>query len=152
MAGPRDELGTLSGSRTGFFIGGVAVGYAAGVSGGEQVNFEEIEVLDLLETREFVPVAYKCSLSAQIFRLIGKSLKALSIFPATPGGDKDDLAILTSGDLEATLVDKVSGLTYGKFIGVKCSGHDFDVSSRGVVSDNVSFVCIRLKDEFEGNP
>lgn len=152
MAGVRDELGTLSGSRTMFAINGAPVGYAAGVSGGEQISYEEIEVLDLLETREFVPVAYKCTLSAQVFRLIGKSLKALSIFPATPGGDKDDLQILTSGDLEATLVDKVSNSTYGKFIGVKCSGHDFDVSARGIVSDNVSFVCIRLKDEFEASP
>ena len=104
--------------------------------------YEPIDVLDLLEVKEFVPVAYRATLSAQIFRVIGKSLKALGIFPTEDN-------ILTSGDLTAAIEDKLTGNTMQLWESVKCSEHAFDVTARGVVSENVSFVAIRVRDEFE---
>lgn len=97
-------------------------------------------MLDLLEVREFVPVAYRTTLSAQVFRVIGKSLKNLGIFP-------QEQNILTTGDLTATLEDQITGATWGQFEQVKCAEHSWDVTARGLVSENVNFVCIRLKDE-----
>lgn len=151
MAGAKDPNGTLSGARSSFLIDGRPVGYAAGVAGGEEIQYEAVDVLDLLEVREWIPVAYRATLSAQMFRLVGKSLKQQSIFPSTPGGAADDISILTSGDLECVLTDKVTSSTYARFIGVKTASHDFDVTARGIVQDNITFVCIRLKDEFESN-
>ena len=56
--------------------------------------------------------------------------------------------ILTSGDLEAEIEDRLnSGVTMAKFEGVKASGHSFDISARGIVAENISFVAIRMKDE-----
>jgi len=34
---------------------------------------------------------------------------------------------------------------------VRCSGHTFDITARGIVQENVTFVAIRTVDEFE-NP
>lgn len=133
---------TFSGARAIFLINSQPVGFAGGVSGEEMVDYEPVDVLNLLEVREFVPVAYRTSLNAQIFRVVGQSLKALGILPRQQD-------IITSGDLEAAVQDNVTGQTIALFQGVRCSGHSFDVTARGIVMENVSFVSIRVFDEFE---
>lgn len=135
---------TFSGARAIFFINGLEIGFAGGVSGEEQVEYEPVDVLNLLEVREHVPVAYRTSLNAQIFRVVGRSLKAQGIMPVQE-------EIITSGDLEAAVQDNVSAQTVQLFQGVRCSGHSFDITARGIVQENVSFVAIRTLDEFE-NP
>lgn len=138
MAAPN----VFSGARARFKVNGQIVGFAAGVSGSESVDYEPVDVLDLLEVKEFVPVAYRATLSAQVFRVIGKSLKALGIFPK-----EED--ILTSGDLTCTIEDRLTGETMAQFEECKAQEHTFDVTARGIVSENVNFVTIRLRDEFE---
>jgi hypothetical protein len=132
----------FSGARARFKINGNVVGFGAGVSGSESIDYEPVDVLDLLEVREFVPVAYRATLSAQIFRVIGSSLKALGIFPTEEN-------ILTSGDLTATVEDILTGNTMASFQACKCQEHTFDITARGIVSENVNFVTIRLRDEFD---
>jgi hypothetical protein len=133
---------TFSGARAIFFINGAEIGYAGGVSGEETIDYEPVDVLNLLEVREHVPVAYRCSLNAQIFRVVGKSLKAQGILP------KQD-EIIRSGEMDASIQDSVTLNTVQLFQGVRSSGHSFDISARGIVSENCPFVAIRVKDEFE---
>ena len=133
----------FSGPRARFKISGKTIGYAGGVSGEEQINYEPVDVLDLLEVAEHVPVSYTCTLNAQIFRIIGNSLKAQGIFP-TP--DK----IINSEAMTASIEDaEVTGKIVAMFTGVRTAGHTFDVTARGLVSENVSFVAIRCTDESE---
>lgn len=132
----------FSGARARFKVDGNVVGFAGGVSGTESIDYEPVDVLDLLEVREFVPVAYRATLNAQIFRVIGKSLKALGILPTEEN-------ILTSGDLTCTVEDRLTGNTMAQFEACKCQEHAFDITARGIVSENVTFVTIRLRDEFE---
>lgn len=94
-----------------------------------------------------MPVAYRSTLSAQIFRVIGNSLKALGIFPTHKGGD--DTNILTSGDLTCVVEDKITNENPMYFQQCKASEHTWDVTARGIVSENVTFVTIRVSDEFE---
>ena len=133
---------TFSGARCRFKINGNIIAFAAGVSGSESVEYDPVDVLDLLSVKEFVPVAYRATISAQVFRVVGASLKALGIFPTENN-------ILTSGDMVAALEDKLTGETVQQFQGVKCSEHSFDVTARGIVSENISFVAIRTIDESE---
>lgn len=133
---------TFSGARAIFLVNGVAVGFAGGVSGEEMIDYEPVDVLNLLEVREHVPVAYRTSLNAQIFRVVGSSLKAQGILPTQSD-------IIESGDLEAAIQDNVSANTVQLFQGVRCAGHSFDVTARGIVQENVPFVAIRVIDEFE---
>lgn len=135
---------TFSGARAVFLINSVPVAFAGGVSGEEMIDYEPVDVLALLEVREFVPVAYRTTLSAQVFRVVGDSLKKLGILPR-----QED--IITSGDLEAAIQDVVTRQTIALFQGVRCAGHSWDVTARGIVSENVSFVSIRVLDEYE-NP
>ena len=132
----------FSGARARFKVNGTPVAYAAGVSGSESIDYEPVDVLDLLEVREFVPVAYRATLSAQIFRVIGQSLKEIGIFPQQQN-------ILTSGDLDCTIEDKLTGETMAQFQCCKAQEHTFDVTARGIVSENVTFVTIRMRDEFD---
>ena len=133
----------FSGARARFKVSGVTVGYAAGVSGEETIDYEPVEVLDLLEVREHVPVAYRTSLSAQVFRVIGDSLKRQGIFPKPED-------IITSNALDAAIEDAgITRKTAALFTGVRTAGHTFDVTARGIVSENVNFVAIKVADEFE---
>lgn len=143
----------FSGARAIFSIGpegskGLPVAFAQSVSGEESIEYTPVEVLDVIEVREFVPVAYRASLNCAIFRTIGRSMKALKIFPKALQSD-----ILTSGDLMCTVVDDNAnggtGHTLYKYEQCKATTTNFDLSARGVVSENVSFVAIRRKDEFE---
>jgi hypothetical protein len=133
---------TFSGARARFKVDGVPVAFAGGVSGTESIDYEPVDVIDLLEVREFVPVAYRATLNAQVFRVIGQSLKAIGIFPVEEN-------ILTSGDLTCTVEDRLTGNTMAQFEGCRAQEHSFDITARGIVSENVTFVTIRLRDEFE---
>jgi predicted molibdopterin-dependent oxidoreductase YjgC len=135
---------TFSGARAVFLINSVPVAFAGGVSGEEMIDYEPVDVLALLEVREFVPVAYRTSLNAQVFRVVGDSLKKLQILPR-----QED--IITSGDLSAAIQDVVTRQTICLFQGVRCSGHSWDITARGIVQENVNFVSIRVLDEYE-NP
>ncbi len=130
----------FSGARAIFQIKGATVAFAGGVSGSESIDYEPVDVLDLLEVREFVPVAYRATLNAQIFRVIGQSLKQLGIFPTIEN-------ILETGDLDCAVQDKISGDTMALFLGCKAQEHSFDISARGLVSENVTFVTIKMLDE-----
>jgi len=133
----------FSGARARFYYNSIPIGYAAGVSGEESVDYEPVEVLDLLEVREHVPVAYRVTLSAQMFRIVGDSLKQQGIFPKPED-------VITSNAMSAHIEDKVKKLSPAAFTGVRCAGHSFDVTARGIVSENVNFVAIRVKDESGG--
>lgn len=105
-------------------------------------DYEPVDVLDLLEVKEFVPVAYRATLSAQVFRVIGSSLKKLGIFP-------QEQNILTTGDLTCSIEDRLTGSNMAQFEQCKAQEHTFDVTARGIVSENVTFVTIRMRDEFD---
>lgn len=139
----------FSGARALFEINGTKVGFAGGVSGSEEIDYEPIDVLNLLEVKEHVPVAYRVTLSAQIFRVVGTSLKK----QGTAGGQAIlplQENIITSDVLDCTVVDSALGVTIAQFQECRCAGHSFDITARGVVQENVNFVTIRLVDENSG--
>lgn len=128
------------GARGRFKVNGEKVAFAGGVSGEESIDHEAIDVLDLLEVLEYVEVAYRASLNANIFRVIGQSLKNLGIFPVQAN-------ILTSGVLECAIEDTITNSTAYLFQGCKAGNKSFDMSARGVVTENLSFVAIRVMGE-----
>ncbi len=133
---------TFSGARAIFLINSIPVAYAGGVSYEEMIDYEPVDVLANLAVQEFVPVAYRTSLNAQIFRVVGGSLKAAGIMPRLEN-------IIQSDDLTAAIQDTVTRETIALFLGVRSSGVSADISARGIVSQNVSFVAIKVQDESE---
>ena len=132
----------FAGARARFKVNGQKVAYAGGVSGEEAIDLEPVDVLDLIEVLEHVPVGYRANLNANVFRVVGQSLKNLGIFPL-------ETNILASGALEASVEDSQTGRTIALFQGVKASTKGFDIAARGLVTNNISFVAIRCLDEAE---
>jgi hypothetical protein len=136
---------TFSGARSIFLVNSVPVAFAGSTSGSEQISNQPVDVLNLLEVREFVPVAYTASLSANIFRVVGQSLKQQGIMPTQNN-------IIESPDLEVAIQDNVTGATIQLFQGVRCAGHNWDISARGIVSESVEFNAVRVLDEADLDP
>jgi hypothetical protein len=105
-------------------------------------DYEPVEVLDLLEVREHVPVAYRTTLSAQVFRVFGDSLKKQGIFPKPSD-------IITANAVSAAIQASDQTSSLALFTGVRCAGHTWDVTARGIVTENVNFVAIKVRDESE---
>lgn len=132
---------TFVGARARFKINGKKIAFAGGVNGEESINYEPVDVLDLLSVYEHVPVGYVANLNASLFRIIGQSIKQLGIMPL-------ESEILTSGALEAAVDDeKITGRTAYLFLGVRCSTQQFNVEARTHTTASTSFVAIRCMDE-----
>lgn len=142
---------TFSGARAIFYYNGTPVAYASGCNGSEEIIFEPIDVLDHIETMEFVPVGYRVTFGATIFRTIAQgssskdapgSLKEQGIFPKF----KD---ILTKEGVDAFIQDVLTGKTVFLVTETKAQRYDFSVTARGVMAQNMSFVAKRIMDESE---
>lgn len=145
------EKGNLfTGARARFSLDGVKVGFARNVTVREEIQLDPVEVLDNIEVEEYVPVAYRVTFSASIFRIIGETLKSRGWFPKTGANVEEHLTnILNSGELTATIEDTRSGSIFATLEQVRLQSHNWTIDARGVVGEDVEFVAIRLKDESE---
>lgn len=147
----------FSGARSLFLFNGDVVGFANGISGSEEIQYEPVETLDHLEVREFVPVGYRVTLGAQVFRTVSQgasddlnapgSLKQQQIFPKF-----NDIFRIQGVDAVIKDDARLSGKILHQYEGVKTSSYNFNVTPRGIVGQNVSFVATITKDESEVSP
>jgi hypothetical protein len=138
----------LTGARARFSLNGVKVGYATGVSVRESITYEPIKVLDTIQVVEHVPTDYDVSMTADLVRIVGETIKSLSWFPAQGATPEEHLTnILASGELKATIEDNETSQIVMNVEGVRISERNVNVSARGVVGTNVSMVAIRARDE-----
>lgn len=147
----------FSGARCLFLFNGEPVGFASGISGSEEIQYEAVETLDHLEVREHVPVGYRVTLSAQVFRTISQgasddvnapgSLKQQQIFPKF-----DDIFRIQGVDAIVQDDPRISGKILHQFQTVKTASYNFSATARGIVGQNVNFVAIRAQDESEVAP
>jgi len=158
MARPALPLGdgtrVISGARSLFLFNGEVVGFASGISGSEEIQYEPVETLDHLEVREHVPVGYRVTLGAQVFRTVSRgagddvnapgSLKQQQIFPKF-----DDIYRVQGVDAVVQDDARLTGKSLHQFQTVKTSSYNFNITPRGIVGQNVNFVAIRAKDETE---
>lgn len=141
----------LTGARARFSIDGVKVGYARNVTIGESVNFENLECLDNIEVEEIVPIGYVVdTFTASMFRLVGESVKKLGYFPKNGANAEEHLSnILTAGVMVATVEDTKTGTLVATAERVRMASRNWSIDARGVVAEDVTFACIRIKDESE---
>lgn len=146
--GQKNRIAT--GARCKFSIQGKVVGYARNVNVTEEIEYQPIEVLDNIRVEEFVPVAYRCRLTASFFRIVGDTLKSMGFFPPN-GGDTDEHLenILTNGELNAQIEDRKTGKIITQVQQVKVASHNWTVDAKGVVGEDMEFVAISTSDESE---
>jgi hypothetical protein len=137
-------------------IDGNVVGFATDVSCSEEVQYEPIRILDNLHTVEFVPVGYDISFSASRVRLINGSIRggtpevgaALPIFALHGANSAAHLRnILEKANMSATIEDTFSSVAFVQVEGVQVTRHNWTVSARGVVGEDIEFVGTRMLDE-----
>lgn len=140
----------LTGARARFLLGGKKVGYAQGVQVNEELEFQPIEALDNIEVEENVPIGYRVSMSAQLVRLVGASIKAAGYFPPVGKTPQEHLTnILQQGVLTAVIEDNKKNKRVAMVEEVKVSTNNTSISARGVVGVDVNMVAIRMRDEFD---
>ena len=147
----------FSGARCLFLFNGEPVGFANGISGSEEIQYEPVEILDHLDVQEFVPVGYRTTLGAQIFYTVAQgasddvnapgSLKQQQIFPKF-----DDIFRIQGVDALISDDKRLTGKVLEQFHGVKTSSRNFNIAPRGLVGQNVGFVATRLMDVSEISP
>jgi hypothetical protein len=140
----------ITGARARLSIEGVKVGFATDVNLGEEIQYEEANVLDNIEVEEYVPVGYRVTFTSRKFRIVGETLKSRGWFPSLGSNTEEHLQnILTTGELSATLEDTKTGKLLATVEQVKIASHNYAINARGIVGQDVTFNAIRLKDESE---
>jgi hypothetical protein len=138
----------LTGARARLSLNGVKVGYATGVSIRETITYEPIKVLDSIQVAEHVPTDYDVSMTADLVRIVGETIKSQGWFPQQGTSPSEHLTnILSNGELKATIEDTATGQIVMNVEGVRISERNVQVNARGVVGVNVSMVAIRARDE-----
>lgn len=142
----------FTGARAIFKFNDSIVGFASGVSGSEEIAYEPVDTLDHLEVREHAPTGYRVTFTCQMFRTVAVgpstdedgpgSIKEQNIFPKFED-------ILRLQGVDALIQDKISGKILFLLQQVKTASYNFNVSARGIVGQNVTFVAIRAMDESE---
>jgi len=130
----------MTGAKAIFSLAGVKVGFSSQVQYNENIAYEPINVLDKLEVLEHAETGYTVDLSVQNFRVPNASVKQLGIMSKLP-------QILTQGELDAVLIDKVTGATILLMTGVKIQARQTTVDARGVMTETWNFVARQATDE-----
>lgn len=149
-AGPGTR--TFSGSRAIFMYNGALIGFASGCDGSEEIMYEPVDTLDNLAVIEHVPVGYRVTFRARIFRTIARgggiaeenpgSLKEIGIFPRLD-------QMLKLDGVDAVIIDEISQKVIWQIQGCKASQYSFDITARGIVAQDIQFVGIKARDESE---
>lgn len=150
----------ISGARARLMLNGQVVGFATDVSCSEEIQVEAIRTLDSFHTLEFVPVGYDISFSASRVRLFGGSLRGGN--DATGRGDALDVVakhgadaathfanVLNKQSFSAIIEDTIAAKTFARIEQVQVVRHNWSVSARGIVGEDIEFVGVRIVDETE---
>ena len=130
----------MTGAKAIFRLNGVQIAYASSVTYNENIQLEEVNVLDKIETLEYAEVGYRVDMSCQTFRVAEQSVKQLGLMPRLG-------QILTQGVLTAEVIDRITGATLLLMEGVKLESRSTTVDARGVMTETWSFKGIKSSDE-----
>ena len=149
----------MTGSKAIFYLGGIKIAFASQVSFTEEITLTEVSVLDKLQVEEWSETGYRVSLQCQVFRVASQSIKALregvgGTDETGAGGGTGGTSImprlediLTSGDVTAVVIDRISGLTILQMEGVKLESRQTSVDARGLMTESWAFRGIKSSDE-----
>lgn len=140
----------FTGVRARFSLNGVVIGFATGVTVRQTVTYEPVKVLDDIIVKSHEPTDYDASMTADLIRIVGDTVKSRGEFPSQGADSATFLTnLITTGELTATLEDNQTGQIVGLVEGVKISEHNLNVTARGIVGVNVSMVAKKVRDEFD---
>jgi hypothetical protein len=148
---PGEKGRVLTGARARFLLGGKKVGFATNVAGSEEITYDPLELLDNIEVDEFVPTAYRVTLTASLVRIVKETIKSQGFFPKTGNSPQEHLTnILLQKELAAVIEDSKTSERVMTGEQIFMTSRNFTINARGVVGKDVTFSIVRMKDESEG--
>ena len=137
----------FSGPRARFTLDGVPFAFATNVAGSEEIQYDAVEVLNNVEVQEFVPVAYRATLTASKVWFVNETLKSLGWFPKVGTDPGTHLRnILTTKDLAALIQDTQDNVAFMSGDGVRLASYNWTIAARAIVATDVTFVLIKFRD------
>jgi len=138
----------LTGGRARFFLNGIRVGWAQGVTVVEDIVQEPAMVLDMLVPAEHVTTAYTVQLTAQIYKVPRKDLVSVGLWPKMGRTHDEHKALLVDfPEMTAEVWDSYLDIPVMKVYGIKPRTRNLAVQARGLVSTNCTFVALYFSDE-----
>jgi len=131
---------TQTGARTIFRINGQKVAFASDCSYNITHDHVPIDVLDKINSVEYAEVGYTCNFTCNTFRVPGMSPVEQGFMPKLE-------EILTQPELTAELIDRITGQTILRVVGVKLTGRSGNIGARSAGTESLSFVGLRASDE-----
>lgn len=131
---------TSTGARIVFRVNGQKVAFANSLSYTVAHAHAPVDVLDQLEPAEYAETGYTVNFTATMFRVSNQSAISLGLRPKLQD-------ILTQPELQAELIDRITGVTLMLIERVKCTQEDFNVDARSLGQLTLSFVGIKQSDE-----
>jgi len=138
----------LTGGRCRLLLDGKRMGWAFGVTVGEDIVQEPVNVLDNLMPAEFEITGYQVTLQANIYRVPKQDLVAAELWPKS-GRTPEEVRrmLLDFPELAAEMWDTYTSTPVGKIYRVKPRSRNIAVQARGLVSNNCQFTAIQYADE-----
>ena len=131
---------TSTGARVVFRVNGAKVAFANAVNYTVAHAHQPVDVLDQLEPAEYAETGYTVNFTATLFRVAGQSPISAGLRPKLQD-------ILTQPELQAELIDRITGATLFLIERVKCTQEDFNVDARALGQLTLNFVGIKMSDE-----
>ena len=122
----------MTGAKAIFRLNGTQIAYASSCNYNENIQLEEVNVLDRIDTLEHAEVGYRVDLSCQTFRVQNESVKQLGIMPRLQD-------ILVSGEITAEVVDRQTNTILLLMTGVKLESRQTTVDARGLMTETWNF-------------
>jgi hypothetical protein len=143
----------FTGPRCRFTMGGGPVlALGRNVAASEEIVYEPLDVLNNIESLDHVPVGYRASLSASEIVTIGQTLEAKGLYPKKGQTPQTFLRnILTLPELTSQIEDDITDTVVARAFGAKLGTRNFSVDPRGMVPQELSFVCRRVLGADEAN-
>jgi len=150
VALPKGDV--FTGARARFMVDGRVIGFATNCSGGEEIQYEPVNVLDNIQVQEWVAVGYNVNFQASRVRLINRSVRSpdINIFPRVGQNPQEHLTNILAAEfseMNAVIEDTVTGGIFMLLEQVKLQSHNFTVTARGITGEDLTFVAIRMLDE-----
>ena len=131
---------SMTGAKAIFRLNGTQIAFAYSVTYNENIQLEEVNVLDKIETIEHAEVGYRVDISCQTFRVQNSSIKQLGLMPKLQD-------ILTAGELTAEVIDRTTSTVLLLMEGVKLESRQTTVDARGLMTETWNFRGRKASDE-----
>lgn len=138
----------MTGSRARFYMNGMQIGYAMGVTITENIQQEPVNCLDNIRPSEFATVGYSVTMRTRLYKLPNEDIVNAGLWPKH-GRDPDELKnlLLTFESLTADVYDSFKGVFVAKVYGIVPTTKTIDFQPRGLVVEDCQWLALGFSTE-----